>query len=448
MAYQAEYQSKLRTAAEAVKVIKSGDVVDYGFFNGKPVACDQALAARAGELQDVNIFTAVSLPPVPAVLMAPQAFTYNDLQYSQLTRMAAKQNPRVFYVPIVYHLAPRLLREGVGFKRNVGIFQVCPMDNHGWFNLGPQNSEARARMSAGEVVILEVNQNLPVCLGGAEESVHISQVDMVVEAPAEQRPFAAPPSQARPEEIQIAHHLMPFIQDGSCIQLGIGGLPDQVGRLIAQSDLKNLGGHTEMFCDAYVDMIQSGRMNGSRKDFDRGRVAYTFAIGGQRTYDFLHQNPACASYPVDYTNDPRVIARHDNMVSICNAVQVDLYSQVNAESNGPSQISGNGGMWDFVLGAQWSKGGKSFICLTSTHTDSQGIRRSRIVPTFAPGSITTIPRQMVDYIVTEHGAARMHGLPTWARAEALIGLAHPDYREDLISAAAKLGIWRQSNKRG
>lgn len=447
MDFQAEYQSKLKTAAEAVKVVKSGDVVDYGFFNGKPVVCDQALAARAGELRDVHIFTAVSLPPVPAVLMAPQSFTYNDLQYSQLTRMAAKQSPSVYYVPIIYHMAPRLLRDGVGFKRQVGMFQVCPMDQWGYFNLGPQNSEAKARMSADEVVIVEVNRNLPVCLGGAEEAVHISEVDMVVEAPASQAPFAGPPSHSSPEEKLIAGHLMPFIQDGSCIQLGIGGLPDQVGKLIAQSDLKNLGGHTEMFCDAYVDMIESGRMNGSRKNLDRGRVAFTFAIGTQRTYDFLHQNPACASYPVDYTNDPRVIARQDNFVSICNAVQVDLYSQVNAESNGPAQISGNGGMWDFVLGAQWSQGGKSFICLTSTYTDSKGQRHSRIVPTFQPGSITTIPRQMVDYIVTEHGAARMHGLPTWARAEAVINLAHPDFREELIAAAASQGIWRQSNKR-
>jgi len=447
MAYEAEYKSKLRTPAEAVRVVKSGDLVDYGFFNGKPVACDQALAARAGELADIKVYAAVSLPPVPAVVMAPQTFTYHDFQYSALTRMIAKQSPMVYYVPILYHLAPGLLRDGVGPQRDVGIYQVCPMDNNGWFNLGPQNSEARAKIASDKVVIFETCPNMPVCLGGAEESVHISEVDMIVEGAPDQRPFAMPSPEASPEEIQIAQRVMGFIRDGSCVQLGIGGLPNQVGKFIAESDLKDLGGHTEMFCDAYVDMIESGRMNGSRKTFDRGRVAYTFAIGSQRVYDFLHQNPACASFPVHYTNHPRVIASHDNMVSVCNAVQVDLYSQVNAESNGFSQISGNGGMWDFVLGSQWSRGGKSLICLTSTFTDGKGQRVSRIVPHFAPGSVTTIPRQMVDYIVTEHGAAQMHGQPTWHRAEAIINLAHPDFRDELIAAAGKQGIWRRSNKR-
>lgn len=448
MGFETEYRAKLRSAAQAVQVVKSGDVVDYGFFNGKPVACDQTLAARSDELSDVHVYTAVSLPPVPEVLGSPQAFIYFDMQYSHLTRLVAKQNPRVFYLPIIYHMAPRLMREQAGTKRDVGIYRVCPMDQHGYFNLGPQNSEARARMSVDRVVILEVNQNLPVCLGGAEESVHISEVDMVVEAPPDQKPFYSQASPAGPEEEVIAAELMPFIHDGSCVQLGIGSLPDHVGRLIAQSDLKDLGGHTEMFCDSYVQMIESGRMTGARKNFDRGRVAYTFAIGSQRTYDFLDRNPAAASYPVDYTNDPRVIARQDNFISICNAVQVDLYSQVNAESYGSHQLSGNGGLWDFVLGAQWSQGGKSFICLTSTFTDHQGERHSRIVPTFRPGSITTIPRQMVDYLVTEYGVARMHGLSTWKRAEALIGLAHPDYREELTHAACQLGIWCQSNKRG
>lgn len=176
------------------------------------------------------------------------------------------------------------------------------------------------------------------------------------------------------------------------------------------------------------------------------RVAYTFALGSTRMYDFMHNNPACTSYPVDYTNDPRVICQLDNFISINNAVQVDLYTQVNAESDGFKQISGNGGMWDFVLGSQWSKGGKSFICLMSTYTDKDGQLRSRIVPTFSPGSIATIPRQMVDYIVTEYGVAQMKGKPTWMRAEMIIDLAHPNFRDDLIKQAGKMDIWRRTNK--
>lgn len=447
LSYQKEYKSKLRTAEEAVKVVQSGDTVDYGFFNGKPAVCDEALAARAGEIEDVTIFSAVSLPPVPMVATKPEAFTYNDLQFSKLTRLLTLENKNLFYAPVLYHLIPALIRRGESPDRHVGFYQVCPMDEKGWFNLGPQNSETLAKMEVNHKVVVEVNRNLPVCLGGAEEAVHISSVDYIVEAPDEQAPYDAPA--AVPSEVDkiIAAQLLEQIKDGNVIQLGIGGMPDAVGKMIAESDLKNLGGHTEMFVDAYVDMIEAGRMNGARKEFDRNRVAYTFAIGSRRMYDFMNNNPGIASYPVIYTNDPRVISKHDNFISINNALQVDLYSQVNAESSGYFQISGNGGMWDFVLGSQWSKNGKSFICLASTYTDKQGQVKSRIVPTFEAGSITTIPRQMVDYLVTEYGMVRMHGLPTWQRAEAVVGLAHPDFREDLIKAAEEQGIWRQSNKK-
>jgi len=201
-----------------------------------------------------------------------------------------------------------------------------------------------------------------------------------------------------------------------------------------------------MFVDAFVEMMESGKMNNAVKAFDRWRTAFTFAIGSHKMYSFLHRNPAVASYNVGYTNDPGVIGKHDNFISVNNAVQVDLFTQVNAESYGFRQISGNGGMWDFVLGSTWSRGGKSFICLASTYTAKDGTLRSRIVPTFEPGSITTIPRQMVDYIVTEHGARQVRGKPTWMRAEMMIDLAHPQFRDGLIAEAEKMGIWRRSNK--
>lgn len=447
MAHDREYEAKLKTPAEAAALVKPGDVVDYGFFNGKPVLCDAALAARASELAGVEIYAAVTLPPVPEVAKHPRSFTYNDFQYSRLTRMIAAQNPMVFYNPVIYHLAPHQLDAGFGPRRAVGYYRVAPMDAHGYFNLGPQNSETRTKMRRDDVVVVEVAPGMPVCPGGADESVHISEVDVIVQAPQGHGAFPMPAEEASPEEIRIAERILPHIQDGSVLQLGIGGLPNQIGKMIAQSDLKDLGGHTEMFCDAYVDILESGRMSGQRKAFDRGRVAYTFAIGSQRMYDFLHQNPAAASYPVHYTNDPRVIAGHDNFVSVCSALEVDLYGQVNAESAGFRQISGNGGMFDFVLGAQWSKGGKSFICLTSTYRDSKGGFHSTLKPTFEPGTITTIPRQLVDFLVTEHGCVRVATMPTWQRAEAIISLAHPDFRQELVKAAAQQGIWRPSNKK-
>ncbi len=467
MDFKKEYAKKLVSADEAVKCISSGDVVDYGFFNGKPVVCDLALANRHEELRDVSIFTAVTVPPVPEVIKYPESFTYMDWQWSKLTRIMHSQVEQAYYSPILYHRAPFFYRELVSlYNTNKGyrspfyndkvrgskvkwiaIVRVCPMDDAGYFNIGPHNSETSAKIEAADHVILEVVKKMPVCRGGNEEAIHISRADYIVEAPDDHGPYPAP--QLPPSEIdkKVAEYILREIKDGCCIQLGIGGMPNMVGQLIAQSDLKHLGCHTEMFVDAYVDMIESGRMDGSRKNFDRFKASYTFAIGSQRMYDFMHNNPGLASYPVDYTNDPKVICKLDNMISICNAVQADIFSQVNGESFGGGQISGNGGMWDFVLGAQWSQGGKSIICLPSTHTNSKGETVSRIVSSFEPSTAVTIPRQMADIIVTEYGAVQLQAAPTWMRAEKMISIAHPDFRDQLIKDAERMKIWRKSNKK-
>ena len=218
--------------------------------------------------------------------------------------------------------------------------------------------------------------------------------------------------------------------------------------MIAQSDLKDLGIHSEMYVDAFVDMAEAGKITGMRKEIDRGRQVYAFAGGSQKMYDYLNQNPECLSAPVDYVNDYRKIAALSNFISINNAVDIDLFGQINAESSGIRNISGAGGQLDFVLGAYASEGGKSFICMSSTFTDKKtGELKSRIRPTLANGSVVTDTRANGMYVVTEYGMICLKGLSAWQRAEALIGIAHPDFRDSLIEDAEKMHIWRRSNKR-
>ena len=223
-------------------------------------------------------------------------------------------------------------------------------------------------------------------------------------------------------------------------------MPNAVGSVIADSDLKDLGVHTEMYVDSFVEMTLKGKITGSKKNRDRFRQTYAFGAGTKLMYDFLDDNPSLMSAPVDYTNDARVIASLDNFISINNAVDIDLFGQVSSESSGTKHISGAGGQLDFVLGAYLSNGGKSFICLSSTVTGKEGNMTSRIVPTLKEGSAVTAARPNTHYVVTEYGKVNLKGMSTWQRTEALISIAHPQFRDQLIKDAEKMKIWRKSNK--
>ena len=284
------------------------------------------------------------------------------------------------------------------------------------------------------------------CLGGFEDGIHISQVDMIVESDTEMPQMGAG---GEPTEVDkaVAKLIVEEIPNGACLQLGIGGMPNTVGALIAESDLKDLGVHTEMYVDAFVDIAKAGKITGKNKSLDYGRQVYAFAAGTKKLYDYVNMNPEVMGAPVDYTNDVRVIAQLDNFISINNIVDLDLFGQVNAESAGTKQISGTGGQLDFVMGAYLSNGGKSFICLSSSMKGKDGELKSRIVPTLTPGSICTDPRSTVQYLVTEYGMINLKGLNTWERAEKIISIAHPQFRDELIASAEKMGIWRKSNKR-
>lgn len=446
MDFTQEYKQKLTTADEAVKVIKSGDWVDYGWCTGTPDALDAALAKRTDELKNVNLRGGILLKPLAVFARedAGEHFTWNSWHMSGIERkMIAKGCS--FYAPIRYSELPRYYRD-LDFTDDVAMFQVAPMDSHGYFNFGPNASHLGAVCETAKHIIVEVNENMPRCLGGTECGVHISKVAAIVEGnnPAIGELGAGGP--ATDVDKAVAKLIVDQIPNGACLQLGIGGMPNAVGSLIAESDLKDLGVHTEMYVDAFVDIARAGKINGSKKNIDRFRQAYAFGAGTKKMYDYMDENPELMSAPVDYTNDIRSISAIDNFISINNTVDLDLFGQVNAESAGVKHISGAGGQLDFVLGAYLSKGGKSFICCSSTFTTKDGQVKSRILPTLNPGSIVTDTRANIHYLVTEYGMVNLKGLSTWQKTEAIISVAHPDFRDELIAEAEKMHIWRRSNK--
>lgn len=447
MNYSEEYRRKLVPVDEALKVVKSGDLVHYGEFVMNSRYLDEALARRVDELENVKIRTVTCPFPPQTVLADPERkhFIFNDWHFSGASRKLHDKN-LCNYIPLTYHEGPTFYERGY-IPVDVSLIMVTPMDEHGFFNLGTSNSITPAVTDAAKVVIAEVNTSVPRCLGGCRESIHISKIDYIVEG--DNKPMIeVPPAPVSEVDKKVAALIMEEIQDGACLQLGIGGMPNAIGAMIAQSDLKDLGVHTEMLVDSFVDMYEAGRITGQRKQLDRGKMVYTFAMGTNKLYEFMNNNPVCASYPVDYTNNPFVIGQNDNMMCINNAVQVDIYGQVASESSGPRHISGTGGQLDFIFGSYKSKGGKGFICLSSTYKDEDGTIKSRIVPTLEPGTIVTVPRTLNYYVVTEYGKAMLKGKSTWERAEALIDIAHPDFRDELIREADRLKVWVRSNKIG
>ena len=439
-----KYRAKLRTPEQAVQAVKSGDWVDYTSNVCFPALLDAALAKRRDELTDVKIRGNLIFSPIQTVECDPtrEHFLYNSWHCSGYERKLCDKG-LCNYIPMIFRNVVPYYRHFLTV--NVAMMCVTPMDQHGYFNLSCAAGIARGILEKADIVILEVNEHLPRILGGFDESIHIDEVDYVVEGehpPLPQFPIAQPTE----EDIKIADLIVPHIVDGATLQLGIGGMPNVVGARLAESDLKDLGMHTELCGDAYYELYKAGKLTNKRKALQRGKGVTGIVFGSQDLYEWVDQNPGVVVEPLEYVNAPETIGQLDNMISINNCIAVDLYGQVCAESAGLRHISGTGGQLDYLTGAAMSRGGKAFICMTSSFLDKTGVRRSRILPHFG-GDIVTDPRSQAYYIVTEYGAVNLAGRSTWERAEMLVSIAHPDFRDSLIAAAEEQKIWRKSNRR-
>ena len=445
MSLVSEYRRKLKTPDDAVKVVRSGDWVDYGMNSNLPELLDGALARRKDELQDVKVRGGVLPKPLQIVECDPQrnSFTYNSWHFSGPERRYHDRG-LCNYIPMMYRNQATFYRKYLDV--DVACIAVTPMDEYGYFNLSLTNSSTKTIIDKAKTVIVEVNEHLPWACGGYAEAIHISEVDVVVEGAHEPLAVLSPVAPTREDE-EIAKLICEHVMDGSVIQLGIGAMPNLVGQMIASSDLKDLGMHTEMLCDSYLDMYKAGKLTNKLKSIDRGKGVWSFGLGSRELYDWVHRNPGLASFPVEYTNSPEVMSQHDRLIAINSCVEIDLYGQVCSESAGTRHISGTGGQLDFVTGALMAKEGKSFVCMPSTYVDRNTKEvKSRVVPTLPPGGIVSDPRSQAMYLVTEWGIVNLAGRSTWERAELVISIAHPDFRDDLVREAQAMNIWRQSNK--
>ena len=430
--YNALYAQKLITAQALAEQVQSGWLLGMDTGPSQTPAIMSAIAdkVRNSDIKGVQVQTLLDIYPFE--FYADDSLAGKMTGYSWFSSGGARKAVNGGYAdlfPTYYRDIPRHIR--AEYEYDAFCVAVSPMDSHGYFSLALNGSYAEAMIDKAKRIFIEVNEKQPRCLCGTQ--LHISQVDAIVENTHELP--VLPPVVLDETSITIGNLIAEQIPDGACIQLGIGAIPDATG--MALKAKKDLGIHTEMFTDSMVELIECGAVNNSRKQIHRGKTVTTFAYGSKRIYDFIDDNPAVEVLPVDYVNDPEVICRNDNMISINAALEVDFFGQVCAESVGTKHMSGSGGQVDYVRGACQSKGGKSFITFTST---AKGGTISKIKPILTPGAICTTSKNDVDYIVTEYGIAHLRGRSLSDRTRQLIAIAHPDFRDELTFEAKKRGI--------
>lgn len=425
MSWVDDFKNKLCSAAEAVRLVENGHRIYYSGNAAIPRTLIEALAERRDELKNVQLNHVLLLGKDP--FGGPEMeghFRHNSLFVGPADRPAVNDG-RADYVPVFLYQIPRLFRDGI-IPLDIALIQVSRPDEHGFMSFGVETLATKGATDCAKKVIVLVNEKMPRVLG--DSFIHVSQVHSIVED-SFALPELLPPPVAEVEE-SIAAHITPLIDDGCTLQLGIGGIPNAVlSRLEGKRDL---GIHTEMVSDGVMMAIEKGIITGRSKTLHRGKAVLTFALGSQRLYDYIDNNPLFEAHPTEYTNDPFVVAQNENLIAINSAIEIDLTGQVCSDSIGTRIYSGFGGQVDFIRGAAQSKGGKPIIALPSTGKDAAF---SKIVPMLKPGAGVVTSRGDVHYVVTEFGVAHLFGRSLRERAERLIAIAHPKFRGELEAAA-------------
>ena len=430
MSHQNQYQARLRSADDAISLIQNGDFIIVPTGVGEPPALLTALSEQRRRFTGVKV----------AQILAVRKFDYIDPEtvdnvrhvaffFGAATR-AGGQSGWIDFIPSYFSEMPSLIERGQ-IPADVVFSMASPMDRHGYFSLSLGADYTMAAVAKARAVVLEVNPNVPFAYGNCH--VHISQVAALVESNEPVLEVGLP--KIGPVQVAIGKYVADMIDDGSTLQIGYGGIPDAV--VMQLTHKHDLGVHTEMIGDGILTLVESGAITNRKKTYLPGKSVATFALGSKKLYQFMNRNPALEIHPVDFTNDPYLAAKNDNLVAINATLQIDLLGQCGSESLGHVPYSGTGGQADFVRAANRSRGGKAFIVLPST---AQNDRLTRIVPTLSPGTHMSTSKNDINYVVTEHGVAQLRGKSAKQRAQEMIAIAHPDFRAELTEAARKMQL--------
>jgi acetyl-CoA hydrolase len=427
------YESRITTAQEAVKAIKSGNRI---FLTGNvsvPQKVLGALVDHAPNLTDVEICQALTIGPADYVRPELDGHLRVNTMFISANVRKAVQNGQADFTPVLLSEFPLLFKRGV-LPLDAALIHVSPPDEHGFCSLGVEVGLTKSPAETAKIIIAEVNQQMPRTLG--DSFIHVSRLNSIVPVnyPITEMAMADEGDPAIVE--RIAGFIAELIPDGATMQMGIGAIPDAVLKYLRNK--KDLGVHSELFSDGVIDLVNEGVLTGARKSLHPGKIIAGFILGTKKLYDWVDDNPMIELHRTEYINDPFVIAQNERMVAINSAIEVDLTGQVCADSIGPKLYSGVGGQLDFIYGASRSKGGVPIIALPSTTVLKDGTLVTRIAPMLKQGAGVVTSRNHVRFVVTEYGVADLYGKSIRERARQLIGIAHPDFRAELESQAKDL----------